>query len=779
MKLIKERDKARIEASRGNRLDRFILVQKYKTARNRVTRRIRKESQQAFIDNLKKSSSPSELWREVKPKSQGQGMVLKENGEVITDEKEIAEKMNPFFKEKIEKIANDIPTTGISPTDKLEQHLRGRKLNFSLHTVTENQVNKAIRSLKSKTSSGVDFVSSAVIKMSADIITTPLTNIINSSIAEGVFPDSWKIAKIIPIWKRKGSKTDKTNYRPVSLLRSASKVLELIVNQQVLRYFEKENLLPPSQHGFRPSRSTFTAIAQMHDMWMKNYKEGKSTIITCYDLSAAFDTLDSSIFCSKLKLYGFDQKSREWFKSYLSLRRQVVMIGASISSELTTNIGSPQGAILSPTIFIILTADIGLWSESKIFSYADDTTSTLSGSNMNILIKKCEEEALKILDFMSTNRLKANDDKTAILISKRGKEDSNPAVQNVTTNSEQNHSAAQHVTTNVEQNHSAAQHATTNSERNHLAAQHVTSNAERNHSAAQHVATNSEGIHSAAQDVATNSEQNHSVVQSVTRSPVSSQSEAVNVTDQSEPNLSAAQNAARNSSQEQVEQKVVIQIGNERIEESSSEKLLGVHIKKNFKWEKHIDELERKLRFRLFSLRRLSERIPKKLLKTVADGIFMSQIRYALPLFCPLKIDASDPTPGSINKIRVVFNDCLRLLTGVKPTEHRTIKSMLEEVGWLSINQMCAQTRLMEAWKSINLENYCMSDNLKVRQKGAYKTRSSDLVLLDHGEDGVHTSFVNPTSKIWNKAARDLKQAETLDQAKKSIRKYVIEKVPQ
>ena len=191
-------------------------------------------------------------------------------------------------------------------------------MKFSLHTVTENQVNKAIKSLKSKTSSGIDFVSSAIIKMSADIITTPLTNIINTSIAEGVFPDSWKIAKIIPIWKRKGSKLEKKNYRPVSLLRSASKVLELIVNQQVLRHFEREKLLPPSQHGFRPSQSTFSAIAQMHDMWMKNYKEGKSTIITCYDLSAAFDTLDSSIFCSKLKLYGFDKKA-ETGSNHISL----------------------------------------------------------------------------------------------------------------------------------------------------------------------------------------------------------------------------------------------------------------------------------------------------------------------------------------------------------------------------------------------------------------------------------------------------------------------------
>ena len=136
----------------------------------------------------------------------------------------------------------------------------------------------------------------------------------------------------------------------------------MIVNQQVLQYFEANSLLPKSQHGFRARRSTFSAIASMHDQWLHNYRCGKSQVVTCFDLSAAFDTLSSDIFCSKLKLYGFDKKSVNWFKTYMQNRKQVVMIGATISDQITTNLGSPQGAIISTTIFIILIADISLWS---------------------------------------------------------------------------------------------------------------------------------------------------------------------------------------------------------------------------------------------------------------------------------------------------------------------------------------------------------------------------------------------------------------------------------
>ena len=71
------------------------------------------------------------------------------------------------------------------------------------------------------------------------------------------------------------------------------------------------------------------------------------------------------------------------------------MIGTTLSDEVTLNIGSPQGAILSPTCFIILISDIELWTDSKVHGYADDTTSTISGVNLDELVKKCEEEAQK------------------------------------------------------------------------------------------------------------------------------------------------------------------------------------------------------------------------------------------------------------------------------------------------------------------------------------------------------------------------------------------------
>ena len=99
------------------------------------------------------------------------------------------------------------------------------------------------------------------------------------------------------------------------------------------------------------------------------------------------------------------------------------MVEDAISEPLTINVGSPQGAILSPTIFIILISDIGLYTDSTIFGYADDTTSTVSGNDIPMLVAKCEEEAKKIIDYMSINRLKANDDKTHVMMIKKGPSD--------------------------------------------------------------------------------------------------------------------------------------------------------------------------------------------------------------------------------------------------------------------------------------------------------------------------------------------------------------------
>jgi hypothetical protein len=123
--------------------------------------------------------------------------------------------------------------------------MKNRNLKFTLKTVSETSVEKAINDLNRKKSSGKDGLGQDKLSMAKNILKIPLTRIINSSIEKGQFPKIWKNAVVTPILK-KGEKTKKKNYRPVSCLSVLSKVLD-----QIIKFMEENNLFPENQHGFR------------------------------------------------------------------------------------------------------------------------------------------------------------------------------------------------------------------------------------------------------------------------------------------------------------------------------------------------------------------------------------------------------------------------------------------------------------------------------------------------------------------------------------------------
>ena len=172
--------------------------------------------------------------------------------------------------------------------------------------------------------------------------------------------------------------------------------------------------------------------------------------------------------------------------------------------------------------------------------------------------------------------------------------------------------------------------------------------------------------------------------------------------------------------------------------------------------------------------------MPDSQLKTTADGIFISLIRYALPLWYPTRISHDDPRSGSIQRIEIEFNKCLRLLNKCKLEDKVSIEKMLENLEWLSINQLSAEIRLIEAWKAANSEGYCLGETLVKQHKRGYATRSNDVVLFDLGANDIHgsTGFVNTTAKLWNRSPVEIKKASTLDQAKREIRKFVKSSIP-
>ena len=190
------------------------------------------------------------------------------------------------------------------------------------------------------------------------------------------------------------------------------------------------NLLPIQQHGFRKGRSTTTALASMVADWSSAYEDGLSTGVLLWDLSSAFDTIDVHLLCEKLSIYGLTHRSIAWFQSFLTMRQQRVQVGNEFSQPETISIGCPQGSLLSPLVFLIYIADLDQWVKNvNVRGYADDTISSISDTSEEIIIKKLEEDAGLILQFMASNFLSANPQKTGFLLIRKSKSTSIRSVE--------------------------------------------------------------------------------------------------------------------------------------------------------------------------------------------------------------------------------------------------------------------------------------------------------------------------------------------------------------
>ena len=195
-------------------------------------------------------------------------------------------------------------------------------------------------------------VDSYVIKLAKADLLPVITHLVNLSVKYKVFPSQWKLAKVIPLHKKEEVLLAK-NYRPVALLAITSKILERAVFGQVIEYFETNNLLHPSHHGFRSMHNTSTAMLQMFDTWLDAMENDDISAVIMLDLSAAFDVVDHNILIQKLKLYGLEAETLTWFESYLSDRSQQVFIEGSLSGSLSLDAGVPQGSVLGPLLYII------------------------------------------------------------------------------------------------------------------------------------------------------------------------------------------------------------------------------------------------------------------------------------------------------------------------------------------------------------------------------------------------------------------------------------------
>ena len=180
------------------------------------------------------------------------------------------------------------------------------------------------------------------------------------------------------------------------------------------------------------------------------------------------------------------------------------------------------------------------------------------------------------------------------------------------------------------------------------------------------------------------------------------------------------------------------------------------------------------VRSKLYSLRKLEQILPKSILKKVAEGLFSSNLRYALGLFCPIRLKDTDPQYSSINGIKVIYNDVLRLLCGSKRENRKPTEEILNETGWLSINQLSCEIRLIEVWKALNIDNYCLKD-LFEKVPSTRVTRNSNKIRLKSGFKSRlrENSFQFPSVQLWNAAPESVTSAKTETMARNEIKSFV------
>ena len=237
-------------------------------------------------------------------------------------------------------------------------------------------------------------------------------------ITTGIFPDSFKISKITPLFK-KGDVFLLSNYRPISLLPTISKFFERILYNQLYEYFNSNNLLAEQQYGFCTNHSTEYAAVKLVDTISKEMESGSTPTALYIDLSKAFDTLSFDILLYKLNYYGVKGNAFKLLKNYLTNRKQYVVFNNQNSETVNITTGVLQGSILGPLLFSICINDlISISNNLKFIMYADDTTIyfNLEDFDPYHLKRDINNELEKITLWLKMNKLSLNVQKTKFMI---------------------------------------------------------------------------------------------------------------------------------------------------------------------------------------------------------------------------------------------------------------------------------------------------------------------------------------------------------------------------
>ena len=333
-----------------------------------------RNSKQQFYDNIaeklkSKSLSSKDWWSTLKtfisPNLNSAIPPIESEGIIYTDDFEKANLFNNYFQGQ----------TVLDDSNAVLPELPEPSYLTSLSSIAfdPQEVEEILRTLKTDKASGPDGLSNRILKELSHELSSPLCSLFNKSLSLGKFPSPYKDANVTPVHK-KGDLSLVSNYRPISLLNSVAKLFEKLVFKYLYNHLQDNNMLSSLQSGFIPGDSTVNQLVYLYHIFTEALDAGKEVRTVFCDISKAFDRVWHEGLIYKLKAAGVSGDVLRWFQSYLSGRRQRVVLPGSLSEWVYIKAGVPQGSILGPLLFLLYINDIVKNIGSNIRLFADDTS---------------------------------------------------------------------------------------------------------------------------------------------------------------------------------------------------------------------------------------------------------------------------------------------------------------------------------------------------------------------------------------------------------------------
>ena len=383
-----------------------ILAQEYKKINSEIPK-LTKEAVKTFEEELANDKkNPKRLYAYINNRQKVKQTIntLIVSGKTLTDKNDIVNALNHQF-ESVFVNETDISTTPEFPA-KTDEKLS--EVSFG-----EEKVIKHLKMLNTDKSQGSDKFHPYVLNMCAASLAKPISFIFQKSFESGELPKLWLEANVTPLFK-KGSRLNPANYRPISLTSVTGKIMEKIIKDEIMEHLIKHNLINKHQYGFVYNKACVTNLLETMDLLTKLLSDKESFDLLLLDFEKAFDKVSHSRLSIKLTGHGISGKLLAWLNSFLSNRKQRVILGEFLSEWAKVNSGVIQWSVLGPILFIIFINDLidQIKNSPKVFA---DDTKIISKINELNQENNLQADINNVLDWKKTWLMRLNLEKCKVI----------------------------------------------------------------------------------------------------------------------------------------------------------------------------------------------------------------------------------------------------------------------------------------------------------------------------------------------------------------------------